>query len=110
LFGLASFTAERRTKEIGLRKVMGANVSDIVRLLVWQFSKPVFIASIIASLISFFLMANWLEDFPYRINTWFIIPICFAASLCATFVAWVTIGGNALKVARSRPIKALRTE
>ncbi len=110
LFGLASFTAERRTKEIGLRKVMGANVSDIVKLLVWQFSKPVLIASVAASLLSFFLMAKWLDDFPYRIELWVIIPICFAASLCATLMAWLTIGGNAFKVARARPVKALRTE
>ena len=110
LFGLANFTAERRTKEIGLRKVMGANVSDIVKLLVWQFSKPVFIASVIASLLSFFLMAKWLEDFPYRIELWVIIPICCIASLSAMLMAWLTIGGNAFKVARARPVKALRTE
>jgi len=110
LFGLANFTAERRTKEIGLRKVMGANVSDIVKLLVWQFSKPVFIASIIASLVSFFLMAKWLEGFPYRIEIWLIVPICLAASLGAILIAWLTIGSNAVKVARAKPIKALRAE
>lgn len=110
LFGLASFTAERRTKEIGIRKVMGANVTDIVKLLVWQFSKPVFIASIIASLLSFLVMAKWLEDFPYRIEMWVIIPICLAASFGAIVMAWLTIGGNAMKVASAKPVKALRTE
>jgi len=110
LFGLASFTAERRTKEIGLRKVMGANVKDIVKLLVWQFSKPVFIASIIASLLSYVLMAKWLEDFPYRIDTTLIVPICLVASFLAILLAWLTIGGNAVKVARAKPINALRSE
>ena len=110
LFGLASFTAERRTKEIGLRKVMGASVSDIVKLLIWQFSKPIVIASIIASVASFWGMVLWLEQFPYRIDTWLILPICLTASCMAISIAWLTVGGNAIKVARSQPIKALRYE
>jgi putative ABC transport system permease protein len=110
LFGLASFTAERRTKEIGLRKVMGATVSDIVKLLIWQFSKPIIIASILASMLSFMVMALWLEQFPYRIDIWVIAPIALVASILAIAIAWLTVGGNAIKVARSQPIKALRYE
>jgi len=110
LFGLASLTAERRTKEIGLRKVMGADVSDIVKLLVWQFSKPIVVGSLIGSIGSFWAMSLWLEQFPYRIDSWFIIPICLAASLLAIAIAWLTVGGNAIKVARAKPIKALRYE
>jgi len=110
LFGLASLTAERRTKEIGLRKVMGADVSDIVKLLVWQFSKPIVTASLIASIGSFWAMSFWLEQFPYRIDIWFIVPICLAASCLAIAIAWLTVGSNAIKVAREKPIKALRYE
>ena len=65
LFGLASFTAERRTKEIGIRKVLGASVRDIVRLLVWQFSRPVIVANLIAWPVAFWLMRDWLDGFRY---------------------------------------------
>jgi putative ABC transport system permease protein len=110
LYGLASFTAERRTKEIGIRKVMGATVLDIVRLLVWQFSKPVLVASLIAWPVAIWAMMNWLETFPYRLETWILVPLCLFAALLALSIAWATIGGNAAKVARSNPIKALRYE
>ena len=67
LFGLAAFTAERRTKEIGIRKVLGATTRDIVRLLVWQFSRPVIIANIIAWPVAWWLMRDWLNGFDQRI-------------------------------------------
>ncbi len=110
LYGLAAFTAERRTKEIGIRKVMGARVRDIVSLLIWQFSKPVIIAMLIAWPMSVYLMLHWLEAFPYRIDTLWLIPICLAAGGGALVIAWLTVGGNAAKVARSNPIKALHYE
>ncbi|WNC73464.1 ABC transporter permease [Thalassotalea psychrophila] len=110
LYGLAAFTAERRTKEIGIRKVMGARVRDIVSLLIWQFSKPVIIAMLVAWPISAYLMLQWLEAFPYRINTFWLLPICLAAGGGALLIAWLTVGGNAAKVARSNPIKALHYE
>lgn len=110
LYGLASFTAERRTKEIGIRKVMGASVLDIVRLLIWQFSKPVLIANIIAWPLVAYGMITWLESFPYRMESWLIVPLCVVAGLIALMIAWVTVGGNAARVARSNPIKALRYE
>jgi len=110
LYGLASFTTERRTREIGIRKVMGASVKDIVALLIWQFSKPVIIANLIAWPISIYAMLTWLESFSYRIDTLWLGPICFVVGGSLLVVAWATVGGNAAKVARANPINALRQE
>ncbi|KGJ92438.1 ABC transporter permease [Thalassotalea sp. ND16A] len=110
LYGLAAFTAEHRTKEIGIRKVMGARVRDIVSLLIWQFSKPVIIAMLVAWPVSVYLMLQWLEAFPYRIDTFWLLPICLVAGGGALLIAWLTVGGNAAKVARSNPINALHYE
>jgi putative ABC transport system permease protein len=110
LFGSTSFTIEKRTKEIGLRKVMGAKVKNIVTLLLWQFSKPVLIATIIAWPVAIFTMQYWLERFTYRFNSLFMIPICLASGLIALVIAWFTVSGNTTRVAKSRPIHALRYE
>ena len=110
LFGLASFTAERRTKEIGVRKVFGAEVWQIVKLLVWQFSKPVLIANVIAWPIAYLAMSRWLESFVYRIDDMVIIALCLIAGLAALLIAWATVAGNSYAVARTNPIKALRYE
>ena len=108
LFGLASFTAERRTKEIGLRKVLGAGVSDIVRLLVWQFSKPVLLANLIAWPVAWYGLSRWLEGFTYRID---LNPALFVgAGVTALAIAWITVGLHAAKVAQAKPIRALRYE
>ncbi len=110
LYALAAFTAERRTKEIGIRKVLGANIIDIVQLLIWQFSKPIVIAILIASPIATWATIRWLETFPYRLDNWVLIPICLCAGLIALVIGWATVGGNTAKVARQNPIKALRYE
>jgi putative ABC transport system permease protein len=110
LYGLASFNTERRTREIGIRKVMGASVNDIVALLIWQFSKPVIIANLVAWPIAIYAMLIWLESFSYRINTLWLGPICLVVGGSLLLVAWATVGGNAAKVARANPIKALRQE
>ncbi|MFN3944787.1 MAG: ABC transporter permease [Allosphingosinicella sp.] len=108
LFGLAAYTAERRTKEIGIRKVLGARSRDIVRLLAWQFSKPVIIANLIAWPIAWWLMRDWLNTFDTRID---LGPGPFLlAGLLALAIAIGTIAGHAVKVARSNPITALRYE
>ena len=108
LFGLAAFTAERRTKEIGIRKVLGARTSDIVRLLVWQFSRPVLIANMIAWPVAWWVMRDWLNRFDQRIGLG-PTPFLLAGSL-ALGIAIATIASHAFRVARANPILALRYE
>lgn len=110
LYGLASFTAERRTKEIGIRKVMGARVRDIVTLLIWQFSIPVLIANVIAWPVAWFLMSGWLEGFSYRIDTIYILWVSVIAGTGALIIAWLTVASRAIKVAGANPVNALRYE
>lgn len=108
LYGLAAFTAERRTKEIGIRKVLGAKVRDVVKLLVWDFSKPVLIANLLAWPAAYLLMRDWLNGYPYRID---LGPVPFVlAGLGAVAVAWATVAGHAAKAGGSNPIHALRYE
>lgn len=108
LFGLASFTARRRTKEIGIRKAMGASSADILRLLIWQYSRPVLAANLIAWPIAYFAMQTWLSQFEYRIA---LDPLFFlGAGVAALAIAWATVATHAWSVARSKPVAALRYE
>jgi putative ABC transport system permease protein len=108
LFGLAAFTAERRTKEIGIRKAFGARTPDIVRLLLWQFSIPVLIANVVAWPVAYYYLHGWLESYAYRIP---LNPLYFAAAGAAALViAWITVAGHAVRVARAHPVHALRYE
>jgi putative ABC transport system permease protein len=108
LFALAAFTAERRTKEIGIRKVLGARTRDIVRLLVWQFSRPVIIANVIAWPVAWWVMRDWLNGFDQRIA---LTPVPFViAAAIALGIAIATVAGHAIKIARANPIHALRYE
>lgn len=110
LYGLASFAAERRTKEMGIRKVMGASVGDIVRLMVWQFSKPVLIANLIAWPGAWFVMQHWLSQFEYRIDSSIILIAAAIAGGVALVVAWGTVAGRAMSVANRNPVHVLRYE
>jgi len=108
LFGLAAFTASRRTREIGVRKVFGARTRDLVFLLLWQFSIPVLIANAIAWPVAWLYLRDWLRGFAYHIS---LSPLYFAAAgLVALVIAWATILAHAVRVARANPIHALRYE
>jgi len=108
LFGLASFTAEQKTKEIGIRKVLGAPVSGIVLLLSKEFTKWVVVANLIAWPIAYFLLQNWLQNFAYRISIG-IGSFLLAASL-ALLIALITVSYQSLKAALANPIESLHYE
>jgi putative ABC transport system permease protein len=108
LFGLAAFTAGQRTREIGIRKVFGANTADLARMLLWQFTIPVLLANLIAWPLAWYYLHGWLQGFADRIV---LNPLYFlAAGLVALAIAWLTVLTHAIRVARANPIHALRTE
>lgn len=108
LFGLAAFTAEQKSKEITIRKVLGASIPNIVTLLSQEFLKLVSISILIAIPIAWLIMSNWLQKFAYRINiSWWMYTL---AALIAIFIAMFTISFQAIKAARTNPAKTLRTE
>jgi len=108
LLGLAVFTAERRTREIGLRKVMGASRWDILRFMGWQFARPVLWANLIGWPLAYLCMRRWLDGFAYHIDLSLIVFL--AASAMALLIALLTVSGHALLVARTSPAEALRYE
>jgi putative ABC transport system permease protein len=108
LFGLATFIAEQRTKEIGIRKVLGASVQGIVQMLSKDFAMLVVIAFIIAVPAGWYIMHKWLESFVYRVNLSFWIFI--VAGTTAMFIALITVSFQAIKAALNNPVKSLRSE
>ena len=108
LFGLATFSAERRTKEIGIRKVLGASVSSIITLLSKDFLKLVGIAIIIATPLAYWTVGKWLQDFAYRTElSWWIFA---AAGVSAVGIAFMTVAGQAFRAAQANPVQSLRSE
>ncbi len=108
LFGLASFTAVKRTKEIGVRKVLGSSVQNIVVLLSKDLLKPVLLGTIIAVPIGYYAMTKWLEGFAYRISIqWWMFVV---AALAAVLIAIITVSFQAIKAAIVTPVKSLRSE
>ncbi len=108
LFGLAAYAAEQRTKEIGIRKVLGASITTIAAMLSLDFIKLVFIAILISLPAGWFLMNKWLQDFAYRVNIqWWILPL---AGFTAILIAIITISFQSIKAALSNPVNSLRSE
>jgi len=108
MFALASFNAEQKTKEIGVRKVLGASVSGIVFLFTKDFMKLVLIAAVIAIPVAYLVLNRWLEDFAYRVS---ISPLVFISAVLITFlIALLTVAYQALKAANANPVKSLRYE
>ena len=108
LLGLATYTAQVRTREIGVRKVLGANIGSIIRLLAMNFLKLVFIAILIAVPVAWYLTDKWLQDFAYRINiSWTVFAI---AGVLAMLIAILTISFQSIRAAIANPVKSLRTE
>jgi putative ABC transport system permease protein len=108
LFGLTAYMAQHRTKEIGLRKVMGASVQQIVGLLIWQFSKPVLWSMLIAMPLAYAVSGIYLDFFFESINL--VFPVIFLASVIAMLAAWLIVAIHAISIARASPIRALRYE
>jgi putative ABC transport system permease protein len=108
LLGLAVYTAERRTREIGVRKCMGASRGDILRFISWQFARPVLAANLVAWPVAYLFMHRWLQGFAYHVD---LGPLAFLlASALALGIALITVAGHAVMVARARPAEALRYE
>ncbi len=108
LFGLASYSILQRTKELGIRKVLGASVSEIVILVSGSFVTQVLIAFSLAAPASYFLMSKWLTEFNYRIDfNWFIVLL---AGVLAIAIALITIAYHSIKVAKNNPVDSLRVE
>jgi predicted permease len=108
LLGLAAYTAERRTREIGIRKVLGASVTGVTSLLSKDFLKLVGISAIIAFPLAWWIMHNWLQDFAYRITiSWWVFLV---AGLLALLIALITVSSQAIRAALTNPVKSLRTE
>ncbi|WP_315814976.1 ABC transporter permease [Paraflavitalea speifideaquila] len=108
LFGLVTYAAEQRTKEIGVRKVLGASVGGIVTMLSKDFARLVLIASIIAFPLAWWAMHQWLQDFAYRVSiSWWVFAL---AGLAAVLIALITVCFQAIKAAMANPVKSLRSE
>jgi putative ABC transport system permease protein len=108
LFGLASYAAERRIKEIGIRKVLGASVQSVVKLLSGHFLKLVLISNLIAWPLAWFALSKWLQDFAYRIDiSWWVFVL---AGIAALLIALLTVSFQAIKAALMNPVKSLRSE
>ncbi|HVX26098.1 MAG TPA: FtsX-like permease family protein, partial [Parafilimonas sp.] len=108
LFGLAAYTAERRTKEIGIRKVLGASVTGLAGLLAKEFLQLVTISCVIAFPVAWWFMHNWLQDYAYRTTIdWWMFAL---AGIAALLIALLTVSFQAIKAAIANPVKSLRTE
>ena len=107
LYGLAAFSTARRTKEIGIRKTLGASTGEVLGLLIGQLLRPVLIANLIAWPLAWWAMQAWLSGFDQRIG---LSPLYFLAAALTALIALLTVAGQALRVARAEPARALADE
>ena len=108
LYGLVSFMAVQKTKEIGIRKVLGASVKNIIYLFSKEFTLLIFIGSLIAIPIAYFMMNNWLQNFVFRIKI--NAGIFIIAIVLSLFIAWIAVGYKSIKAALVNPVKSLKSE
>ncbi len=108
LLGLSAYSVERRTKEIGIRKVMGAGIGNIVRLISWEFLKLVVISFVLAIPIAWLVMRQWLQEFAYRTNLG--IPLFLVAGIGSLMVALMTVGWQSVRAAMMNPVDSLRSD
>jgi putative ABC transport system permease protein len=108
LFALAAFMAEQRSKEIGIRKVLGATIGNITAMLSMNFVKLVFIAIVIATPIAYYAMTQWLQDFTYRVQlSWWMFALAGGAAI---MIALATVSYQSIKAALMNPVKSLKAE
>lgn len=108
LYGLSAYMAEQRTKELGVRKVLGASLFNIVRLLSLDFTRIIVVAMVIAIPLAWWAVNKWLESFAYHIHVgWVVFAL---APLAALLIAWLTVSYESIKAAMTNPVKSLRTE
>ena len=108
LYGLVSFMVVRKTKEVGIRKVLGASVQSILYLFSKEFTILITLAFVIAAPAAWYLMNNWLKDFAYKIDIG--IGVFLVAIVASVLVAWITVGYKAMSAATANPVKSLRSE
>jgi ABC-type antimicrobial peptide transport system permease subunit len=108
LFGMASFVAEQRTKEMGIRKVLGASLASLWKLLSTEFLLLVLLSCVIATPVAYYYLDSWLSNYDYRVNISWMVFI--AAAVIALLITLVTVSFQAIKAATRNPVKSLRTE
>lgn len=111
LFGLASYTTSLKTREIGLRKTLGASVPDILKLLSGQYVKLILLSNVIAWPVTYYLLAEWLSSFPYRIGLgWNLAAVFFLSGLLSVVICMLTVSGQSLRAALTNPVESIRQE
>ncbi len=110
LYGLAAFSMARRTKEVGVRKVMGAEVGSLLALFLWRFCWPVLLANIIAWPVAVYFVLQWIERFPYQLDKAWLLPLCFCAALAVLLITLLTVSVITFRAASAKPVQSLRYE
>jgi putative ABC transport system permease protein len=110
LYGIVAFDARRRTKEIGIRNVLGGEFRDILALFLTQFGRPVLWANLLAWPLALWAMLRWLERFPYQIDRWWLVLVCLVAGLLVSLIVSLTVSATVFTAAGTRPVQALRYE